>query len=71
MPAVSENDGQPTFAEEPASRAVMIVSEFLQSLRAGDTEAVLLRVDKAQLVLLLSSSDTIKTTIHPPRADLV
>lgn len=49
----------------------MIVSEFLQSLRAGDTEAVLLRVDKAQLVLLLSSSDTIKTTIHPPRADLV
>lgn len=49
----------------------MIVSEFLQSLRAGDTVAMLLRVDKAQLVLLLSSSDTIKTRIHPPCADLV
>lgn len=59
LPVVSKNSSQPAFAEKPVSKSIMFVSQFLQSCRAWNNMSVRLRVEKAQLILLLSSSKAI------------
>lgn len=49
----------------------MFVSWFLQSLREGDNMSVKLRVEKAQLVFLLSFSKGINNSMYPQTVDLV